>query len=346
MPICLVGTQWGYYLGTQIRQFYGGPLIVCGRDRERTQRIAARLNAQWVTGFETALRNPDLRAFVLAVPAPLHRQMGLDALREGKHVLIEKPLSVDLESCDDLIKTARESGVVLATGENVPFRPDLREVRRLLPFIGERRLFIASALNSGARSGLETGILLDFTIHQIRALRELFGEPDLVYASSADVSAAGPPAGDNITIVLSSSSAGWQATLTSSWQASAGICPEFIISGTEGAVKIWPQSPAVDLYPCRPSRLSRLVSMVRPSWLQTLIQSPELQRRRIKLPRGDRMGYQAELRSFLQAIDRETPDVSSAMEARRDLEIALAAKRSLESGRPVPCIAEPQLQVA
>src|SRR5689334_747069 len=224
MPLCLVGTQWGHYLGTQIRQFYNGPLIVYGRDPERTERIARRLNAKWITGYEAALRHAGVRAVVLAVPAHLHREMGLAALREGKHVLIEKPLSMDLEGSDELIGTAQKNGLVLASGENIPFRPAIREVRRLLPLIGERRLFYASSLNGAARSGLETGILLDFSIHHIRAVREIFGEPDSVYASSAYASAANRSAGDNVTIVLSSSTAGWQATLTSSWQASAGIC--------------------------------------------------------------------------------------------------------------------------
>jgi len=346
MAICLVGTQWGYYLGTQMRRFYKGPLVVCGRDPQRTRQIAGRLGAKWIVGYEEAFSSPEITAVILAVPAPLHLELGLAAIRRNKHVLIEKPLSLDLHGSDALIAAARQEEIVLSVGENIPYRPAIRTARRLLPHIGERRLFFASSLRGAARSGAETGILIDFSVHHIRALRELFGEPDKVYAASAPAKEGGPSAGDNITLLLSSESGGWRATLASSWQASAGICPEFIVSGTRGAIKIWPDRFSVDLYPVEPGLLTKLISRVRPSWLQQLLHSPEWPRRRFLFSPWDRMGYQSELRDFLRAVQRGLPDVSSALEARRDLEVAIAAEESLRSGHAVPCELEDQLQAA
>jgi predicted dehydrogenase len=346
MAVCLVGTRWGQYLGTQLREVYSGPFFVCGRDRERTANIARDLRAQEaLTGWESAVRHPGITTVILAIPAHMHREVARAAALAGKHVLVEKPLATSVEDCDAVIRAAEIAGVVLAVGENIPFRPAVREARRLLHHIGEPRLFFGSALHTAnGQNDVGVGILIDFSVHYIRAVRELYGEPDRVYASRASGRVAGSSE-DNVTLLLSSKE-GWQATLAFSWQASAGRCPEFIATGSHGAIKIWPDSASVDLYPLEPTAWARTVGRIRPSWLRQWFQSPEIQRRRFKLPRNDRMGYQAEIRSFLDAVDRGRPDVTSALAARRDLEIAMAAHASLECGGPVECRSETHLQVA
>src|SRR5262249_3382793 len=123
MAVCLVGTKWGQYLGTQLRRIYQGPLFVCGRDPARTRRLAAALGAQdALTGWQAAVDHPGIDSVILAVPAHLHLEAGRAALLAGKHVLLEKPLATSLADCDMLIRAARSAGVVLAAGENIPFR--------------------------------------------------------------------------------------------------------------------------------------------------------------------------------------------------------------------------------
>jgi myo-inositol 2-dehydrogenase/D-chiro-inositol 1-dehydrogenase len=343
MGICIIGTRWGHHLGVELRHFYKGPLFVCGRDPDRTRKISQKLGArEWFLDWRCAISHPEVDSVILAIPADLHCEVGEEAARAGKHVFVEKPLAVGLDECDRLISAARESGTVLAAGENIRFRPAIRAARRLLPVIGEPRLFFGSIFHRAkGGSDLQTGILLDFSVHHVSAVREIYGEPDRVFASCAS-SAAGDGMQDNATMVLSSS-AGWQASLALSWQASAGSHPEFIISGSEGAMKIWPNSRSVDLYPSSPGPLTRLISRIRPHWLQQALMFPEMQRRRFFLPREDRMGYRAELAAFLEAINKGRPDVSSAQEARRDLEIVMAAQVSLDSGVPVPCGPEREL---
>ena len=321
----------------ELRHLYGGPLFLCGRDPDRTRRIAQKLQAkEWFLDWRLAVTHPEIQSVILAIPAHLHCEVGEQAARAGKHVFIEKPLATDLNECDRVILAARRSGTVLAAGENIRFRPAIQAARRLLPAIGEPRLFFGSAFSrTRGQHDLHAGILLDFSVHHVSAVRELYGEPDRVYASRA-LSAEGDEALDNATLILSSDS-GWQAALAFSWQASAGACPEFIISGSQGALKIWPDSKSVDLYPAEPNMLTRLISRIRPYWLQHALLVPELQRRRFLLPAHDRMGYRAELAAFLKAVKKGEPDVSSAEEARRDLEIVMAAHASLASGIPVPC---------
>ena len=342
MAVCLVGTRWGLFLGQELRTFYQGPLVVCGRDAERVRRVAQLLDAQPASfDWESIPNHPEIESLIVAVPPQLHRDVALAGLRAGKHVFVEKPLATTLEDCDAMIEAAQASGVVLAAGENIPFRPALIEAKRRLSQIGEPRLLYTSALHSATQlDHLGTGILLDFAVHHIRAVRELFGEPDTVFATSAAPS--GPATGslDNATLVLASR-AGWQAVLALSWQASAGAQPEFLCTGTHGALKIWPDSTTLDFYPLEPTWRTRAISRISPHWLQVRFLSPETQRYRTRLPHADRMGYRAQLRSFMAATARALPDVASAREARRDVEIVMAAYASLATGAPVECSPAP-----
>ena len=315
--ICIIGTKWGHFLGTQLRKVYSGPLFICGRDPVRTQRIARLLHAHPLPGWESAVDHPNIPTLILALPPQMHCEVALAALRAGKHVLVEKPLAISLEGCDMMIEAALENDAVLSVGENVPFRPAILEAKRLLPLIGEPRLLLASALHNPCYRN-DTGILLDFAVHYIRAVRSMLGEPSGVYAMGGE---------DNLVLMLCGNS--WKASLSLSWQASAGRCPEIVVAGDEGALKIWPENTSVDLYPVAPGLLTRAVGRIRPWWLRERLQSPELQRRRFRVPRWDRMGYQAELRHFLAAVDLNRADVSSAIQGRRDIEVVMAAYGAL-----------------
>lgn len=344
MALCIVGTRWGHYLGTHLRSIYPGDLVVCGNDAERTKAIGRTLKTNdWIVGWKNAISRPDVSAVILALPPDVHAAAALAAIRAGKHVFVEKPLATNIEDAEMMVERARSAGVVLFAGENVPYRPAIREALRLMPQIGAPRLLFGtsfSSLDEPSRGQLTAGILLDFSVHYIRTVRYLLGEPDEVYASRAQALAPSVDE-DNVTMVLTSTE-GWQATLSLSWQGSVGRYPELVLTGSEGSMKIFPENAAVDLYPSKPTRMTRMLSYVRPWWLKDLLSSPESQRQRVNLPSADRMGYRSELQDFLSLIAAGKGDVSSAEEALRDLKIVMAAYESLSSGVPVACSTAPK----
>jgi myo-inositol 2-dehydrogenase/D-chiro-inositol 1-dehydrogenase len=52
----------------------------------------------------------------VVLPSDLHHRVGLDALQAGKHLLMEKPMALTETECDDLVRAARERGLLLAVG--------------------------------------------------------------------------------------------------------------------------------------------------------------------------------------------------------------------------------------
>lgn len=78
------------------------------------------------------LAHPGLDAVILSVPNHYHVDLGLAAMRAGKHLLVEKPLANTVGEAAVLVREAAARGLVLAVGHNSRREPHAREMRRLL----------------------------------------------------------------------------------------------------------------------------------------------------------------------------------------------------------------------
>ncbi|MER7481307.1 Gfo/Idh/MocA family oxidoreductase [Streptomyces sp. NPDC126510] len=136
--------------------------------------------------YAALLARTDVDAVYVPVPAALHGRWAEAALRAGKHVLVEKPLTTDVRSTSALLALAAERGLVLA--ENVMFvhHPQHETVRRLLAegAIGELRslqaAFEVPALPDDDirhRPQLGGGALFDVGLYPVRAALHLLPGP-------------------------------------------------------------------------------------------------------------------------------------------------------------------------
>ncbi|WP_240416829.1 Gfo/Idh/MocA family protein [Paenibacillus periandrae] len=62
---------------------------------------------------EELIQDPDIDAVVICVPNQWHAPLAVQALRAGKHVLLEKPMAIDVPSAREIVKAQRETGKVL-----------------------------------------------------------------------------------------------------------------------------------------------------------------------------------------------------------------------------------------
>lgn len=81
--------------------------------------------------YREMLRKEDLDAVTIATPDFLHRQIALDALAAGKHVLVEKPLDVTVEGCLQIVDAAQETGRLLQVDFHKRYDPYHIELERL-----------------------------------------------------------------------------------------------------------------------------------------------------------------------------------------------------------------------
>jgi myo-inositol 2-dehydrogenase/D-chiro-inositol 1-dehydrogenase/scyllo-inositol 2-dehydrogenase (NAD+) len=74
--------------------------------------------------LDTALEEADFDAVVITTPTFTHRDLAVTAARAGKHIFLEKPMALNLSECDEIIETARSSGVFLQLGFMRRFDPE------------------------------------------------------------------------------------------------------------------------------------------------------------------------------------------------------------------------------
>jgi myo-inositol 2-dehydrogenase/D-chiro-inositol 1-dehydrogenase len=346
LGVCVVGTGWGSFHCDLVRQ--ASPttrLFVCGQNQEKTERLAKRVKAEdYFLGVEKAVADPRVQALILALPHDLHRSAAEMIAAAGKHTLVEKPIATTLHDADAMILAARQAGTILMVAEDMHFRPAIREAVKCIleGDIGEPLYFMSHAAGIRRPRGwaaqanrLGGGVLMDMGVHYVRALRLLLGEPNAVFASRA-MQIDTKISGEDSVQALFSSAGGWEAHMFLSWSSPRGQIPDIIVAGERGTIHLWPGTSYIDLFPVEPPLIPRLLSFVRPYWLQEKLSRPRFGRVRIPLPEKEGSGYMGEIREFLAAVAEEREPASPPEDARRDLEIVLTCYEALAEGRRVP----------
>ena len=122
---------------------------VNARTQPPLRQQAAELGVSAYPTLEDALSDPDVDAIVIATPHRSHAEITEQAAQAGKHVLVEKPMSVTLSEADHMIEVCRDAGVKLGVLFNNRFRPEALKMRELVEqgAIGEiYRVSMASAM--------------------------------------------------------------------------------------------------------------------------------------------------------------------------------------------------------
>jgi predicted dehydrogenase/flavin reductase (DIM6/NTAB) family NADH-FMN oxidoreductase RutF len=343
--VCVVGTSWGAMHCDWIRKVNPqARLFLCGRDRAKAARLARRVGAVDVfADVESAARDARVQCLTIALPHDMHKEAVEIAAAAGKHVLVEKPIATNLDDARQMMAAAERAGTILMVAENAHYRPAIYEAVRRIERgdIGEPLYLLAHGggpLRPNGwkrdRARMGGGVLMDIGVHYIRALRLLMGEPDETSASRAMQINTRMGGEDSVQLVFSSES-GWEAHMLLSWATCRGAVPDLVVAGDRGTLHLWPGKRLLDFYPIAPTRRTRLVSMIRPFWLQTALSTPMNQRIRVRLRDRDRSGYLGEVRDFLACVAENKAPSSTPWDACRDLEIVLAAYQSLEERRRV-----------
>lgn len=164
---------------------------VASRSGEKASRFAEEFDSTPLT-YDEMLDSPDIDAVYISLPTALHHEWTLRALRAGKHVLCEKPLTEDSDKTRELTELAAERNLVLR--ENFAFlhHPQHASVRELVDNgrLGEPRTLTATfgipplpANDIRYDRELGGGSLLDVGVYPIRAAHLLLG-PNLSVAGA------------------------------------------------------------------------------------------------------------------------------------------------------------------
>ena len=167
--------------------------VVCARSG--ADELAASVGADVITDWREAVAAPGIDVVDVCLPTPLHRPAAVRALELGRHVLVEKPIALTLEDADAIGAAAGDR--VLMVGHVLRFFPEIAELRRVVASgeLGEPIAATAYRLSpppdwndwmlDASQSG---GTLLDLTIHDLDIVAAVLGPCERV---SAQITAGG-----------------------------------------------------------------------------------------------------------------------------------------------------------
>ena len=294
-------------------------------DAAKAERLAADTGAEAFTSLEAALAVGDFDAVDIMVPHDLHEPLAIEALRAGKHLLLEKPMATTLDACDRILATAKEAGTVFMVAENAQYWPEVVLAQEVLDSgeIGEvttaRASFVAQ-MDSQWYSGAQPwrydqkrrggGVVIDGGSHWIRPLRMWLGEIDSVVAVS------GRPWKTVEAETLVRALCRFESGLCASFDAleiTGAMAPEqwWKVSGTEGELVI-------------DGVFNGGLRVYSPS-------SPD--GRLVAEPQGWGKSFGPEIADFASAVLHGKPLEAGPEDSLAELRTALAMYRSAESGQ-------------
>lgn len=161
-------------------------VAVCDLDKNRLSLIESEF-----PGIETFL-NPDkiisnnkIESIVIATPAESHYEIAKKALLAGKHVLVEKPLALEIDEAEELIETAKNNKLKLMVDHLLVYHPVICKIKELIDKeeLGKIYYLYSERLNLGVIRSKEN-VLWSLGPHDISVVLYLLNEfPSRIEAS-------------------------------------------------------------------------------------------------------------------------------------------------------------------
>jgi len=99
------------------------------RGREAVERFGI---PELVNDYRTLLARADIDVISIALPNYLHAKVALDALKAGKHVMLDKPMATNARDAAKLVAEARKRGVLFMVGQNFRFNLETQTSKRIV----------------------------------------------------------------------------------------------------------------------------------------------------------------------------------------------------------------------
>ncbi|MEO0293920.1 MAG: Gfo/Idh/MocA family oxidoreductase [candidate division WOR-3 bacterium] len=134
-------------------------------NEKRGKEIAKKYKCKFFLDYRELIRETD--CLIIATPTLTHKELATMALKEGKHVFLEKPISFSLKEAEEIIKVAKRLNLILQVGHIERFNPALIAGEE---FIKEPLFVEAYRLSPFPGRGIDVSVVLDLMIHDIDIL--------------------------------------------------------------------------------------------------------------------------------------------------------------------------------
>jgi predicted dehydrogenase len=292
---------------------------------EKTQRLTAQYSARGYDDYNELLTEEELDIVSVCTSDELHLAPVLAAAAAGKHILVEKPLAMNVSDCDTMIQATKNAGVKFMVGQILRFDPRYYAARKAIADgqIGAPVHLFARRNNpkgNAMRLGKHTSVLFFLGVHDIDFINWCVGDKvERVYAESVSRALQDMDTADSY-LALMKFRDGTIASLEVSWilpQSFSGrLDARFEAVGTEGTIFVDGSGQAVQVYRSDESTCP------------DVMYAPEL--------RGRYTGIlKDEIAHFVECVQQDKMPAVTGQDGKAAVEVACAIAESLDKQQPV-----------
>ena len=305
----------------------------CDIDPEKVERRAKQFGIESTyTDYHELLAREDIDAVTLPLPDQVHKQVVIDALKAGKHVLCEKPMALSIEECKEMIKAAKESGKQLMVGQIGRHTPAFLKAKELLDQGAIGELFLVESEyahdysrapgTNGWRKTPEREPIIGGGCHAVDLIRMLAGNPEEVFAYANNKSLTDWPIHDCSVAVMKFPS-GVIGKVMNSHGCKRTYTMRSTLYGTKGTIIFDNTSPTLSLFQERFTDAEPLGDMN-----QQLLE--------IKIPVAiNNHNFEGEVTEFCDCIAEGKPVPTDGVEGASTVAVCLAIVESFKTGEKV-----------
>lgn len=324
-----------------IQDIENASLVGCwNRTPDSANKLAEETGCQAFSTLDEMLACPDIHVVTIGTASGAHLEPAVAAAEAGKHVIIEKPLEITLERCDQIIQACEKNGVKLATIFPSRFHESSRLMKEAVEANKFGKLTLGDAYvkwyrsqeyyDSGAWRGTWDldggGALMNQAIHSVDLLYWLMGPVQSIMAQTATLAHDRIEVEDVATASLKFEN-GALGVIEATTAAFPGSLKKIELHGSTGSATLEEEDISVWDF-ADPTDEDRQL-------LDKMSNRTETGGGAADPAAIGHHGHTALFQDTLQAIENDTTPLIDGYEGRRSVEIILAIYESAKSGQKV-----------
>ena len=151
-------------------------IAVADINAKKARTIGEKYNVKWYTDASRLIENKNIELISICTPTITHAKLSLEAIKAGKHILVEKPMTNTVKEAEEVIRSANRQNVKVMVGFIERFNPAVRKAVEIIKNGEIGDIVIASSRRVSRwpeRIG-DVGVIKDLAIHDIDLICHLF----------------------------------------------------------------------------------------------------------------------------------------------------------------------------
>ena len=325
---------YGYWGPNLVRNFAVADgcdvVAICDHSKDRLAAAGKLYSAiRTLQDPEGIFSDPEIEAVAVATPVSSHFELGMAALKAGKHVLIEKPMTETSDQARQLIAEAKARGLTLMVDHTFLYTGAVRKIKEIIDAgdLGDIQYFDSTRINLGLFQH-DVDVIWDLAVHDLSILDFVMGEHPTTVSAVGTSHVNGMP--ENVAYLTMFFDSGAIAHINVNWLAPVKL-RHTLIGGSkqmityndlEPSEKIKIYDKGIDITD-DPEQIYNMIIGYRTGdmWAP-------------KLPPGEAL--LVEVNHFIDCINTKNPPLTDGTVGLRVVEILEAASKSMkDQGKPV-----------